>query len=128
MHKLFSEINNCYNLRYSEASVKYKKKYIGILNKMDKLNLIKYYKIKNNYIYIYLRYLNNKPLFIFKNYYSSSNFKYLKLKSLKVNFTLTNSLKLYTTNNGILTFDEMVIKNVGGKLLVDIQFNGKNIL
>ena len=128
MHKLFSEINNCYNLRYEEASVKYKKKYIGILNKMDKLNLIKYYKIKNNYIYIYLRYLNNKPLFIFKNYYTSSNFRYLKLKYLKVNFTLTNSLKLYSTTDGILTFDEMVIKNIGGKLLVDIQFYGKNIL
>lgn len=128
MHKLFSEINNCYNLRYMEASVKYKKKYIGILNKMDKLNLIKSYKIKNKYIYIYLKYLNNKPLFIFKNYFSASNFKYLKLHYLKINYTLTNSLKLYTTTLGILTFEEMVLKNLGGKLLVDIQFNGKNVL
>nr|YP_009308394.1 ribosomal protein small subunit 8 [Paramoeba pemaquidensis]AOS85532.1 ribosomal protein small subunit 8 [Paramoeba pemaquidensis] len=128
MHKLFSEINNCYNLRYMEASVKYKKKYIGILNKMDKLNLIKSYKIKNKYIYIYLKYLNNKPLFIFKNYFAASNFKYLKLHYLKRNYTFTNSLKLYTTTLGILTFEEMVLKNSGGKLLVDIQFNGKNVL
>ena len=128
MHKLFSEINNCYNLRYFEASVKYKKKYIGILNKLDQFNLIKSYKIKNNYIYIYLKYLNNKPLFILKNYFSPSNFKYMKLKYLKINYTVNNSLRLYSTTLGILTFEEMVLKNLGGKLLVDIQFNGKNIL
>lgn len=128
MHKLFSEINNCYNLKYTEASVKYKKKYIGILNKMNKLNLIKYYKIKNNYIYIYLRYLNNKPLFVLRNYYASSNFKYLKLKCLKVNFNFKSNLKLYSTNEGVFTLDEMIIKNLGGKLLVDILFNEKNIL
>lgn len=128
MNKLFSEINNCYNLKYYEASIKYKKKYIDILNKMDQLNLIKYYKIKNNYIHIYLKYLNNKPLFLFKNFYLRSNFKFFKLKYLKIHYTFTNSLKLYSTTSGILTFDEMVIKNLGGKLLVDIQFNEKNIL
>jgi len=56
MSRLFSEINNCYNLKYSEAVVKYKKKYLGVLNKLSKLNLIKYYKIKSNYIHVYLKY------------------------------------------------------------------------
>ena len=56
MNQLFSEINNCYNLKYSKAQVKYKKKYLGLLNKMSTLNLIKYYKIEKNYISIYLKY------------------------------------------------------------------------
>ena len=40
MNQLFSEINNCYNLKYTKARVKYKKKYLGILEKISKLNLI----------------------------------------------------------------------------------------
>lgn len=128
MDRLFSEINNCYNLKYSEALVKYKKKYLGILNKLSKLNLIKYYKIKKNYIHIYLKYWQNKPLFIFKNYYFKSNLKFTKLNQLKINFIINSSLKLYSTSVGILTFEEMILKKLGGKLLVEIKLNCKNIL
>lgn len=128
MNRLFSEINNCYNLKYSEALVKYKKKYLGILNKLSKLNLIKYYKIKSNYIHIYLKYWYNKPLFVFKNYYLKSNMKYNKIKNLKKNFIINSSLRLYSTVLGILTLEEMIIKNLGGKLLVNIKLNCKNIL
>lgn len=128
MDRLFSEINNCYNLKYSEALVKYKKKYLGILNKLSKLNLIKYYKIKKNYIHIYLKYWQNKPLFIFKNYYFKSNLKFTKLNQLKINFIINSSLKLYSTSLGILTFEEMILKKLGGKLLVEIKLNCKNIL
>ncbi len=128
MNRLFSEINNCYNLKYSEALVKYKKKYLGILNKLSKLNLIKYYKIKKNYIHIYLKYWQNKPLFIFKNYYFKSNLKFTKLNQLKINFIINSSLKLYSTSLGILTFEEMILKKLGGKLLVEIKLNCKNIL
>ena len=128
MDRLFSEINNCYNLKYSEALIKYKKKYLGILNKLSKLNLIKYYKIQKNYIHIYLRYWQNKPLFIFKNYYFKSNLKFTKLNQLKINFIINSSLKLYSTSLGILTFEEMILKKLGGKLLVEIKLNCKNIL
>nr|QFQ52421.1 hypothetical protein [Paramoeba aparasomata] len=128
MDRLFSEINNCYNLKYLEASVLYKKKYLGILNKFAKLNLIKYYTIKDKYIYIYLRYWQNKPLFVLQNYYFKSNLHYLKLKFLKINFIINQSLRLYSTSEGILTWEEMVLKNVGGKLLVNIKFNCKNII
>ena len=128
MNRLFSEINNCYNLKYLEAVVKYKKKYLGILNKMTKLNLIKYYTIKHNYIHIYLRYWHNKPLFLFKNFYFKSNFKHTKLKSLKANYTSNDRLRFYTTIYGILTLEEMILKNSGGKLMVEIRLNCKNIL
>lgn len=128
MSRLFSEINNCYNLKYSEAVVKYKKKYLGVLNKLSKLNLIKYYKIKSNYIHVYLKYWYNKPLFVLKNYYFKSNIKFLKLKQLKKNFIISSSLKLYSTSLGVLTLEEMILKNLGGKLLVDIKLSCKNIL
>lgn len=54
--------------------------------------------------------------------------KFLKLRRLKKSFIISSSLRLYSTSSGILTLEEMVLKNLGGKLLVDIKLNCKNIL
>jgi len=67
-------------------------------------------------------------LFVLKNYYFKSNIKFLKLKQLKKNFIISSSLKLYSTSLGVLTLEEMILKNLGGKLLVDIKLSCKNIL
>ena len=126
MGLFFSEINNCYNLRYAEACIKYKKIYVILLKKLMEFNLIKNYKIIKNNIYIYLRYYNNKPIFFFKHYYHKSNFKYYTIDKIRKKYR--KSFNLYFTSLGILTFEEMIIKNVGGKLLVSIDFYNKNIL
>lgn len=54
--------------------------------------------------------------------------KYNKIKNLKKSFIIHSSLRLYSTVLGILTLEEMIIKNLGGKLLVNIKLNCKNIL
>lgn len=53
---------------------------------------IKLYRIENNTILVYLRYVNNKPLFI------------------KIKFISTPGLKRYFTNKGVSIF----CKNLGG--------------
>jgi len=128
MSKLFTEINNCYTLKFPIACIKFKRIYVEILNKMVKLNLIRSFKINNYKIIINLKYFRNKPLFIFKNYYRTSNFLNLKNKNIRKNIKLSGGLKFYLTNIGILTFEELVINKIGGKLLVHIEFLGKNIL
>jgi ribosomal protein S8 len=128
MYNLFSEINNGYNLRYEKVLIKYKKKYINFLDKLVKLNFIKGYKINKRYIYIYLRYYYNKPLFVFKIFYKKSKLQYINSKQVKINIKFYSHVQFFTTPNGILLLEEMLVKNCGGKLLVSLEFSSRNIL
>lgn len=128
MNKLFTEINNCYTLKFPIVYIKFKKIYINILNKMFKLGLINSFKVSKYKVIINLKYFRNKPLFFFKNHYTSGNFSNLKYINIRRNIKLSGGLKLYLTNKGILTLEELVINKVGGKLLVHIGFIGKNIM
>lgn len=124
MHKLFNIINIGYITNTLEVKVTFKKKYIFILEKLLKINCIQSYTLDKNFIFIKLRYFNNKPLFFFLLKSKSGNKLYKKfLEDSK--FSSFSSLSLYFTNKGLLTFQETIFKNTGGEHVVDILFLSK---
>lgn len=91
-----------------------------IVNFFYEKNWIKMYFIKNNEIIVYLRYLNNKPLFLkikfistagHRQYYSKENIKYFK--------------KNIGGNTNILLFTSFGLKNL--KFVENLGIGGEII-
>jgi ribosomal protein S8 len=130
MHILCNKINNGYNAKLNYITLNFKKKYIIVLNKLNELNYIKFFYIKNNIIYIYLKYYKNKPLIYLKCESISSKKKYLSnnyiiKKNYKLNYF---NLNLYSTNKGLFDFDGLIISKIGGKFLIKVNLLDKNII
>lgn len=127
MHKLFNELNVGYTINSSFVKVIFKKKYIFVLEKLLKLNCISSFTIEDNYILIKLRYFKNKPLFLFSIKSTGGNKCYKKMnnffwRDMKNSFS---SLSLFFTSYGLLTYEELLYKHVGGEHVVDIFFLDK---
>jgi len=108
----------------SIVKISLKKKYILVLEKLLKLNCINGYSINGNFVFVKLRYFQNKPLFFFSMKSKSGNKIYKKYSSLYSSFCTIN-LSLFFTSKGLLTKEEAIFKNVGGEYLVDILFLDK---
>jgi ribosomal protein S8 len=124
MENLFNSLNLGYITNTSVVKISLKKKYILILEKLLRLNCINGYSIEANFVFVKLRYFQNKPLFFFSMKSKNGNKIYKKKTSFHSNFCITN-LSLFFTSKGLLTKEEAVFKNVGGEFLVDILFLDK---
>ena len=125
MEKLFNILNIGYMTNSHTVKVVFKRKYISILEKLLKLNCINSYFLENNYIFIRLRYFQNKPLFFFNIKSKSGNKIYKKFSSLNISSKYTINLSLLYTDSGLLTFEEAIFKKIGGEHIVDILFLDK---
>lgn len=127
MRHLFNIINMGYITHMKKVKVIFKKKYISILEKLLRLNIISNFTIKKYVILIELRYFMNKPLFSFLLKSKPGNKLYNKISyfyTKKYNYHST--LTLFSTSVGILTKEESIYKNMGGEFLCEILFLKNN--
>ncbi len=99
--------------------VKIVKKNLIILKLLKKYNYISDYKfITKDILIIYLYYKNNKKLWSgLKLYYRSSHFTYIDTYILRRYYKYEfNKLLILSTPKGIMTHNEALKRNIGGKL------------
>jgi hypothetical protein len=121
MEKLFNIINVGYMTNSLIVKVKFKKKYFFILEKLLKLNCIDSFTFNNNFIFIKLRYFQNKPLFFFLIKSTTGNKIFKKFfKNIKNSYS--SNLSLFFTDKGLLTLEETFFNKIGGEFIVDILF------
>ena len=89
MENLFNSLNLGYITNTSVVKISLKKKYILILEKLLRLNCINGYSIENNFVFVKLRYFQNKPLFFFSMKSKNGNKIYKRKTSFHSNFCIT---------------------------------------
>lgn len=101
--------------------IKNNNKNINILKVFLKINIIKFIKIKNDYIIVYINYINNKPVFKnIENMFKPSNKNYISLKELKKINEKHNWIFLISTNKGIINSLDAINLKIGGLLIAKI--------
>lgn len=101
--------------------VKNNKNNINLLKNLIKINLIKFIKIENSIIYVYINYINNKPIFKFiVNLFKPGHKIYISLKNLKKISYKNNWILILSTNKGLLNNFDAIQKKTGGLLLAKI--------
>jgi len=116
-YKIISSINNNIRNKKKIILIKKNKKIINLLKFFIKINLIKFIKLKNNYIYINLNLQPiNKNLIKLKNLNKISNIKYIKCKNIeKIN--KNNKLLIISSNKGVLDNYTALKKKTGGIII-----------
>lgn len=124
MHLFCSQINNALSKNFIFIDIRFKKKYLFILNELLKLNLIKSFHFNNKFIRIYFRYFSNKPVFFLYCKITSGkklHFSYNKIIDLKKNentfIDIFSSDHCSFSDKNILFF-----KNSGGLYVLRINF------
>jgi small subunit ribosomal protein S8 len=110
-------LKNASFLKKEYITIKYSKKMFQIVENLYSEGFIQSYKIKDDNLYILLRYFFNKP--ILKNLRiisTPSKFRYLNLKTI---YKLPNkkSILFLSTPKGILTLSQCKLLKIGGKAL-----------
>jgi len=94
---------------------------INILKVFIKLNVIKFVKIEENKILVFINYINNRPIFNnITNLFKPGHKIYISLKNLKKINSKKKWILILSTSKGILNNFEAVNKNVGGLLITKI--------
>jgi Ribosomal protein S8 len=97
--------------------VNFNKKWPELLKILYNEGFIQNYLIKDNKIYIYLRYYQNKnSIRYLKNFLKTSNTLYIKKKNLWL-FQRYNGTLILSTVKGYKTHEECLRQNLGGKVL-----------
>lgn len=124
MNNIINVIKVGYKTRSVSVKLLYCKKNLKIVNFLIKCGIIKKYFLKNNYIKIWLRYINNKPLIYDIQMISKKGFrKYIDITKLKyLNNKIGTDIIILSTNKGFLTSIEAQSLNIGGELLFKICF------
>jgi hypothetical protein len=123
MHKLCNQINIAQKKNYIFLDIKYKKKYIYILNVLLKMNLIKNFSFNKNFIRINLRYFKNRSIFYLTCKQTSSKNDYFKLNNIEKDIKNKNdfidiySCSLFGYNEKNILF----LKGTGGLLVLKIN-------
>lgn len=124
MHFFCSSLNNALSSNFSFVDIRFKKKYIFVLNEFVRLNLIKSFIFSKNNIRIFLRYYDNKPLFKLICFLKKGNKMHIrnsgisdlsKKKGYFLDFFFSNSF--FFTEKDIL-----LLKNVGGVFVLRVKF------
>ena len=119
--KILNDIKSGYHHNKKNIKTKIFKRDYDIIKIFIKLNIIKkIIWLEKNTFLIEFSYINNKKMFIIENVYKPSNKKIIKLKKLKKTFFRKNSILIISTNSGILTSKDAVVKNTGGLILSKI--------
>lgn len=124
--QMLVSIRNAYvnNRKYSRC--RYSNFLLKLLMLLYKEGFIKGFKIKEDYLFIYLKYLNNKPFFSLMENISTPSLKkhltmhnYVKYKKRYDVFFLSSSLD-------IISSAKARDKHIGGLLLFGLKFNTSN--
>jgi len=123
MNLFCSQINNALKQNFIFVDIRFKKKYIYILNELVRLNLIKNFNYNKYYIKVYLRYYENKPMFFIKSVTTQGNKVYLnynKVKGLYKNNGV--DLDIFSSNIGLFSEKNILfLKNIGGLYSVKVK-------
>lgn len=96
-------------------------KNINIVKVFLKINIIKFVRIKDNYIFAYINYVNNKPIFKnIINMFKPSKKRFISLKELEKIKKKHNWILILSTNKGLINNFEAVNFKVGGLLIAKI--------
>jgi len=121
-------MNNCINL-LKITILKNKKgfvinnnnKNINTLKPFLKINIIKFMKIDGKHLFVYINYVNNKPVFKnIINLFKPSNKKFIQLKTLIKLNEKYNWIFIISTNKGIINSKEALNLKVGGMIIAKI--------
>ena len=94
---------------------------LELLKVLLKINVIKFIKINNKHIYVYINYINNKPIFKnITNLFKPSHKLYISLKNLKKISQKYNWIMVLSTSKGVLNNFEAIEEGVGGVLITKI--------
>lgn len=94
---------------------------LNLLKTFLKINVIKFIKIENEYIFVQINYINNKPVFTnITNLFKPGHKTFISLKNLKKISEKHNWILILSTSQGILNNFEAIKKNVGGILISKI--------
>jgi len=119
IREFLNKISVGYKSRSTFIKVSYGIENLKIIHFFYQKGWIKIYRIINNEIIIYLRYIKNKPLFIKVRYISTSGFRqYISKKSipfLKKNIT-GHAHVLLNTSYGLLTLHIAEKLIIGGEV------------
>ena len=94
---------------------------LNLLKLLLKINIIKFIKIEDKNIYVYINYVNNKPVFNnITNLFKPGHKIFISLKNLKKVSKKHNWILILSTNLGVLNNFEAIEKGVGGVLISKI--------
>lgn len=121
LSQLLSKIKIGCSTQSSIIELTYVKLWLKPLSILYKEGYIQNYVVKNNKIYIYLRYYHGKNCIrLIKNFSKPSHFFYIKKKHLWL-FNRYNGLLILSTTEGLKTHEECLQQNLGGKVLFFIS-------
>jgi len=94
---------------------------LDLLKVLLKINVIKFIKINKKQIYVYVNYINNRPIFKnITNLFKPSHKLYISLKNLKKVSYKHNWIMILSTSKGLLNNFEAIKEGVGGVLITKI--------
>jgi len=101
--------------------IKNTKNNINLLKIFLKINIIKFIKIENKYIYVYINYINNKPVFTnIINLFKPGHKIFISLKNLRKISMKHNWIFILSTSKGLMNSYEAIEKKTGGMLISKI--------
>lgn len=124
MNIFCSQINNALNQNFSFIDIKFKKKYIFILNILLNMNLIKFFNFNKNFIRIYFRYFKNKSIFFLncKNTFGKKSFLSFKKISKLYNNNNDSSIDVFSSSAGNYSDKNIIyLKAKGGLYIMKIN-------
>jgi hypothetical protein len=124
MHIFCNKINNALNNKFVFIDLRFKKKYIYVLNELVRLNLIKSFFLKKDFIRIYFRYYSNKSIFFLTCEFLSSNLKNVSKKFIEKKIKNENG-SLYFFFSSKLSLNEknlLFLKGIGGVFALRVNF------
>lgn len=94
---------------------------LDLLKNLIKINIIKFIKIEDKKILVFINYINNKPVFKnIINLFKPGHKMFISLKNLKKISEKHNWILIISTNQGVLNNFEAVKKKTGGVLISKI--------
>jgi ribosomal protein S8 len=124
MYIFCNHINNALNQNFSFVDIKFKKKYIYILNELLRLNLIKFFNFNKKNIRVYFRYFKNKSIFSLDCKITQGQKHFLSYKRINnlYNNQNDNSIRIFSSsNNSFCEKNILYLNQVGGLYILKIN-------
>lgn len=124
MNLFCSQINNALKQNFIFLDLRFKRKYLYILNELLKLNLIKSFNYNNKSIRVYLKYYKNKPIFYLdcklnsskKSYFNFNKIQNMCLNKDNVNIDIFSSDRFFFSEKNVL-----FLNNIGGLYVLKVM-------
>jgi len=120
-YKCINSIKLSNNYNKKGFIIQNNKKNIEVLKLFIKIRIVKYIKLEKKVIFVYLNYINNKPVFKnIVNLFKPGHQYYISLKDLKKVSLKHNWILLLSTNKGLMNNFDAIKNNTGGLVLAKI--------